>query len=743
MRQLIYAFIIFIYSISNIVYSTNIDSLITLIPKTKDTNKIDLLNNIVNEIMYSNPNEAIKYANQSFILADSLNNKLRISVCSSNLGLMYNEQGDFINARKYFNISLKNAKILKDSINIAKIYGNIGNSHMYENDYEKALESYLKSLKIFEQLNNDNGKSLIYGTLGNLYLKIEDYDNAIENYKKARDLFIKLGNKGGLATVYMNIGIIYRKDEKRYDEAISLFNKALEIYKIFDYKRGIAQCHANIGEIFIAKKEYKKAIEEFNIAIELFKINKVYDEVILSLINLGDVYTHLNNTDLALGYYMQAYEISKDRNSIKYIEHSSYKIYESYKIKNNFTEALKYHEIYIAFHDSIYDIEKENKFQELLSEFETEKKEKEIEILKKTEQLNTVTIEKNNEKLKLQRIIIIFSVAILIFVLIFVIIILRQNREKKKANIKLKEKNAEINQQNEEITTQRDEIEAQRDKVIQQKEIIELIHDDVSESIEYATRIQQSILPEEKLLSKYVSEHFVLFKPKDKVSGDFYWWANIEGQTVITAADCTGHGVPGAFMSMLGVSFLREIVMKEYITHPGVILRKLRKEVIKALKQKEEIGGQKDGMDMAIISINHETNIVQFSGANNPLYIITERNIQGFKNLEGLVDNSDKLFYEVKPNKMPVSIYYKMDNFTTHEFKLEKGDILYMFSDGYADQFGGEKGRKLKYKAFKKLLIENADKPMIEQKEILNKAFNNWKGDLEQIDDVVVLGVKI
>jgi serine phosphatase RsbU (regulator of sigma subunit) len=290
----------------------------------------------------------------------------------------------------------------------------------------------------------------------------------------------------------------------------------------------------------------------------------------------------------------------------------------------------------------------------------------------------------------------------------------------------ISEKNEELNQLVEEVTTQKD--------------IVEEINNEISQSIDYATRLQESILPETNLLEEYLSDYFVLFKPKDKVSGDFYWWTHIEGHTVITAADCTGHGVPGAFMSMLGVSFLREIVMKEYITHPGVILRKLRKEIIKALRQKRETGGQKDGMDMAIVSINNETNLLQFSGANNPLYIITNnaRKLTGFETLQGFDG-----FYEIKPDKMPIAIYEKMDNFTTPEIQLEKGDQLYMFSDGFADQFGGPMGKKFKYKPFKQMLLDNANKTMSDQKNMLNTVFEEWKSGLEQIDDVVILGIKI
>jgi serine phosphatase RsbU (regulator of sigma subunit) len=283
-------------------------------------------------------------------------------------------------------------------------------------------------------------------------------------------------------------------------------------------------------------------------------------------------------------------------------------------------------------------------------------------------------------------------------------------------------------------------VKKRTEEVVQQKEIVEAMHHEVSQSIDYATRLQRSILPKEDALAKYISDFFVLFKPKDKVSGDFYWWAHVEDHTIITAADCTGHGVPGAFMSMMGTSFLREIVQKEYITHTGVILRKLRREVIKALNQKGESGEQKDGMDMAIISIDHQTNTVLFSGAQNPLYIITnnKRKLEGYNSLEDFDG-----FYELKGDKMPIAIYDRMEKFTTYELQLQKGDQLYMFSDGFVDQFGGPKGKKFKSKPFKKLIYEISSKPMKEQRELLNTAYENWKGKLEQIDDVVVLGVKI
>jgi len=354
-----------------------------------------------------------------------------------------------------------------------------------------------------------------------------------------------------------------------------------------------------------------------------------------------------------------------------------------------------------------------------------------------------------------QKLINYFVIVLSIILLFFVLFILYHYLNKRKANRILEVKNTRIRQQNEEILSQRDEIEsqrdeiqAQRDTVTVQKNEIEKVHEELRDSIFYAQRIQNALLPDQTIIQENFSDFFVFFKPKDIVSGDFYWWSfvKVENVTVIAISDCTGHGIPGGFMSMLGISFLREIVTKEYITYPSVILRKLRKEIIKALKQKGVSGEQKDGMDMALICVNHETYELQYAGANNPLYIVKSGKLKVESESIKLYE-LDKLsnfkLYEVKPDKMPIAIYERMDKFTNHKIPLQKGDQLYLFSDGFADQFGGPKNKKFKYKPFKKLLLDNSHLSMAEQKAALEKAFTEWKGDNEQVDDVTVVGIKI
>ncbi|MBI4945038.1 MAG: SpoIIE family protein phosphatase [Bacteroidetes bacterium] len=312
-------------------------------------------------------------------------------------------------------------------------------------------------------------------------------------------------------------------------------------------------------------------------------------------------------------------------------------------------------------------------------------------------------------------------------------------------------------------------IHKEREKTQELLKIVEEKNNDISDSIHYALRIQQAILPDLNFVRKIFPETFILYKPKDVVSGDFYWWAEVENKLAITVGDCTGHGVPGAFMSMLGISFLREIVQKEFITDPSVILRKLRKEIINALKQKGVEGEQQDGMDMAFIALDTETLELQYAGANNPLYIVTShssivtgKNKQFETNDQCLMTNdlleichtelasheSTELvevveLVEVKADKMPIGIYQEMYPFKNNIIKVNKGDRLYIFSDGFSDQFGGENRRKFLPKRFKESLLQIAHLPMSEQRETLNNIFENWKGSNEQIDDVTVLGIKI
>ena len=345
-------------------------------------------------------------------------------------------------------------------------------------------------------------------------------------------------------------------------------------------------------------------------------------------------------------------------------------------------------------------------------------------------------------KIKMQQLILYLFIVIILLISVMGYFIFRAYKVKKEANSLLKQRNVEIMEQNEEIrqqkeeiTTQRDEIEVQKDELeiqkntaIKQRDEIALRKKEIMDSIQYARRIQTAVLPPFKFILQILPNNFfILNKPRDIVSGDYYWMAQKDNQTVIAAADCTGHGVPGAFMSLLGVSFLNEIFNKIETVNANILLDMLRESIIKALNQagNENEGETKDGMDMALCVIDFNTYELQFSGANNPLYLIRNNEV-----------------IETKGDKMPVGVCDNKKPFTNNFIQLQKKDLLYIFSDGYADQFGGPQGKKFKYKPLKNLLLSIQDKPMSEQKEILDKVIEDWRGDLFQVDDILIMGVK-
>jgi len=359
--------------------------------------------------------------------------------------------------------------------------------------------------------------------------------------------------------------------------------------------------------------------------------------------------------------------------------------------------------------------------KQVLSNLEIQRKE-----LKEELQYNFSLIET-------QRYIIYLFILVLILVLVASYFVYKAFRLKKLTNKKLREKNEEITAQNEEIVSQRDrialqneEITAINEEVVAQRDKIAFHQKEITDSINYASNIQRAILPSESVLKDANLSHFILYKPRDIVSGDFYWFTHNIKYTVLIAADSTGHGVPGAFMSIMGVSFLNEIVNHKNFYMPHEILGQLRMQIVSALNQSGKIE-TKDGMDMTVSVIDNEKKKLYVSGAYNSLFFVRNNELQ-----------------VIKADKMPVGLSEKMDvPFSCHEIQLEPNDIFYMFSDGYADQFGGPKNKKFMSKRFKELLVSICDKDLEDQKYILDSSIEEWMGDVDQIDDIVVFGTKI
>jgi serine phosphatase RsbU (regulator of sigma subunit) len=291
--------------------------------------------------------------------------------------------------------------------------------------------------------------------------------------------------------------------------------------------------------------------------------------------------------------------------------------------------------------------------------------------------------------------------------------------------ISTRKKNQKLAQSKRQIEMINSDLEVKNSEIRKQKDIIEQKNQSITDSIQYASRIQTAVLPPINFISDWGIDNFILYKPKDIVSGDFYWGVKNDEKIIIAAGDCTGHGVPGAFMSMLGHAFLDEIITTKKVTDAAAILNALRDEIINTLKQKGTAGEARDGMDISLVIIDLKAGKLDYAGANNPLYLIR-----------------DGKMIRYKADRMPIGIHFiTFTPFSNQSVEIEKGDYLYLFSDGFADQFGGPKGKKFMYKPFQDLLLKHHDKPMELQKEILDNTFGKWKNDREQVDDVLVIGM--
>jgi serine phosphatase RsbU (regulator of sigma subunit) len=507
----------------------------------------------------------------------------------------------------------------------------------------------------------------------------------LEFYMQSLRLFEIKRDSVSMTQSYINVGLVYQR-KKQFNEALKYFEDARTMARRLNNKSNMALAENSISLIMVEQGNYEQALRYSNHALEIFKELGDKNNVAICYRTIGECYLKLGNNVLSLENFKKSIELYREMELKRELADLYKDLSSVYAAMGRFDLAFDNYRMYSERKDSALSEEYLKTIQEMQTKYETDQKQKEIQLL------NEKSARQQAEN-KRQRIMIYSFVVGFMLILIFSILLFRQYRQ----------------------------ISEQRDQISHQKQ-------EITDSIMYASRIQRAILPPKENFAKFLPEHFILFRPRDIVSGDFYWMTNIGKRVYFTAADCTGHGVPGAFMSMLGTAFLNEIVSKNEKINSNEILDQLRAHVVSSLHQTGKEGESKDGMDMALCVIDIETKMLQFSGANNPLFIYRKGEL-----------------IEFKADKMPIGIYHsKTDDFSRHDYQLEKGDTLYVFSDGYVDQFGGPDKRKFMKKNFKELLLKIQPKPMDEQYLILNEAILSWMGeDVEQIDDILVIGVRI
>ncbi len=705
-------------------------------------------------ILYKNQgnySKAIEYYNKSILYYKKNNDNSSIAYSFTNIANIYNIQGNFDEALIFYNKAIKIAEKIKDNTILSSSYNGIGVIYYMTGNYNGAIKYFQKTLKIKEIIQDLRGESMCYNNIGMVHYEQHNYIKSIKYYEKALDIYVKLGDKQGIAGSYSNLGIVYN-DMKKFEKAIQYFDKALKINTEVGNKFEMSNVLSNLASTYLHSNRIRKSKYYFEKALKLKEELDDKEGISSILISLSSVFEEIGDStfnkyyyNISISYAKKGLIIANEIGTIPDQKIAYESLYKSYFKINDINNAYKYLTLYTSIKDSLYNSSKMQEIEMLEAKFDTEKKEQEIEknkIVIQKQNAEAKQLEAEASKQKIMRNAFILGLILSIIVIILILVNLKNKRRANKLLTEQKnqiiEKNEELNQQNEEILAQRDEIEVQKEK-------IEKIHLNLTESIDYAKNIQSSVLPSQNLLKNNFSDYFLMFSPKDVVSGDFYWWTKLDDVIIIAVADCTGHGVPGAFMSMLGISLLSEIVDKEKNINPNIILNKLREGIIKALGQQGRELEQKDGMDISLVAINTKTYFVEYAGANNPLYFISKTAemdselIVIDKNLK----NNSKLFYEIKPDKMPISIYLKMESFTNKSVQLSKGDKIFLFSDGYADQFGGYKGKKFKYAQLKQLLFDSSNLPMLEQKNIVESTFENWIGNYTQIDDVLILGITV
>lgn len=714
-----------------------IDSLLKL---PDDTVKVDEINSLVWKLTNDSANCHF-LAQKSIEISEKIGYLSGKATAQKNLAAYYYYAGKYDAALDLYNLSLENYKNAKNKKGIAISFRNIGNIYVQFGNWEIALKNYFSSLKIREEIGDSSGIAIMFNAIGQLYQTInQNIDSSIVYYKRALNVFIKLNDNSNIATTLLNLGNIYNdlytnsKDSIYLDSSLFYAFKALLFATTANDLRIEGVCYELIGQNKLENKQFDSAYFYFQKSLEIRnKTNNVFG-IVSSLYRIGIYYFKIKNFSKSETYLQQSLKIASEQ-SIKALKKDILRsLSELYHTTKQFEKAYSTYIDYVNLKDSLENDKNTKQITQLSMQYEFDKQQK----LKELEQQKKDAIKE--AIIKRQKQINVLAFAALALAIITLFVIYRSYRQKKKTNKILEEKNEKILQQNEELNQKNEEISAQRDEIEDKKIELEQINKEITESINYAQRIQSAML-NITFFKQSFQNFFILFRPRNIVSGDFFWGAKVNQKLVIVAADCTGHGVPGAFMSMLGISFLNQIVEQQLRFkedfRASEILNRLRELIIQTLGSsstsneiRDEEEQLQDGMDMSLIVIDKERKYINFAGAYNSIYLVRDKEIS-----------------IIQADRMPVGYHFaKLNNLFTDKFQdIVFGDKIYMFSDGYADQMGGPDGRKISQAIFREQIMQNSKLPFDDQKFMLEQFVDEWMqvSDNKQTDDILVLGIEI
>jgi serine phosphatase RsbU (regulator of sigma subunit) len=651
---------------------------------------------------------AIEYALKSYEIRKTFPDKTAATKSLNNLAIMYEANGELDKAMELLLDADKNLQ----ANNYIKscIKNNIGGLYKKKGKYKDALDQFIAALRLKESSaeSDKKDKAETLGNISGIYKDLNDLKKSRFYLEKAYGLSLTTNDIGLKSQLMDQMGILCR-NEKNYDCAISYYKEALVLKKQFGNPTMISQSLVNIGTLLMAQKKYAEALKFTEEAIEIKRKENDKLGLSIALNNYGIIVSKLGKPAEGISAVKESIRLSEELNERENRVNSFKTMSEIYETMRDDKNALIWIKKMIELKDTMLNAESNKQIAEMETKYQSDKKEQEIKLLNKDKDIQSKEIALKNS----QRNVFIVAFLLTIILAAFVFRSLQQNKKKNKI-----------------ITQQKREVEESKAIIEHQKELVDEKQKEILDSIHYAKRIQSALLASEKILDTNLNgkeNYFVYFRPKDIVSGDFYWATHVQNKQghdlfFIACCDSTGHGVPGAFMSLLNTGFLSEAIKEKDIFKPNEIFNYVRKRLVESISTE----GQKDGFDGILICFNREDKTLTYAAANNAPVLSCE---------------SGMVF--LPADKMPVGKGESEQSFTLHSIEYKQGDQLYLYTDGYPDQFGGPKGKKFKYKQLEQLLQSNRELKMQDQVARLEKEFIEWKGALEQVDDVLVIGIKL
>ncbi|WP_299459173.1 tetratricopeptide repeat protein [uncultured Microscilla sp.] len=678
--------------------SREIDRLTQKLQAVKaDSQKVTLLNKLSYAFYGVDVKQERAYAEQALELAQKIGYKKGEASAYKNIGVTYISQANYTKALEYYFKALKIVESTQDRKSIAWIFNDIGMVYYEQAEYSQALKYFFKGLTLARELNHAPKIALISASITEVYYAQKDYDNALIYSQKALEISSKNDNKFIKYFSMGYVGLIYGKKHE-YDKAIALLKKTLAGFEM-------------IG------KQYYKAYFS---------------------VRFGNIYLQQGNAILAEKYLKQGVATAKKIKSDRDVVEGLRGLYQLYKAQGNSRKALMFHEQFILWKDSIFNQQKVKEIANLQATYEVDKKHQENELLRKDKEIQDKKLKASKATQQTQFYFLIAVSGASIFTLVFAFILFGYYRSKKKANALLTSLNGELRLQKDEISVQNEELYQQQEEILAQQEAIEVKNKELGkknelifQSLKVAKNIQTATFPSKERVSRFLSEYFVIYRPKDIVSGDFYWIEQVEGKRFVVAVDCTGHGVPGAFMSMVANTLLDNIIKVNKVFNPSEILDRLHTNITNGLKQEQT--GNNSGMDVAICVIEDASSdndiCLSFAGAKRPLFYVSVNKKHTLNTLEGTRRSIGG---------------YQNENivFETQQLTLPSGSMFYIGSDGLADQ-NNKARKKFGNRYLKQILAEVAFLELPQQKSHIEQMLDNHMEDCEQRDDILLVGVQI